>query len=129
MSTTETTRCRRRLARGTLDRLRRALLVFMLFNVVAFATQVCAVAATSTALTDVLVLPCDAEDDGCLAEMIENDATLRSRVAAVSADSDPPANPLIIIPVALERPLSRLREKPALLALQPLRLQLCRLLI
>jgi hypothetical protein len=112
-----------------LHRVSRALLLLLLLNVAAFATQACAVASTPSAIADSTAPhPCDADgDEGCLAEIFYNDGTLRTRLV-VSAHNGPPTAALTL-PVSAEQPSSfRWTAWPLLDPPPPLRLQICRLL-
>jgi hypothetical protein len=115
------------LSQNALRRLSHVLLVLLLFNVVAFASQACAAGSVSSASIDASGAPCDEEDESCLADMFENDGTLRSRLT-VFPQGVPPTQPLVM-PVAPEQRLSFRwqawsRVEPPI----PLRLQVCKLL-
>ncbi|HWI15296.1 MAG TPA: hypothetical protein VNT02_13625 [Burkholderiales bacterium] len=79
------------------------MLILLLFNVVAFASQACAVASSAAQDIDAPGTPCNEESEGCLADAFYNDGNLRIRLT-VSPHNGPPTEPLVI-PVAPERPL------------------------
>jgi hypothetical protein len=131
MVTTNTPACSRRLPQIMLHQVSRALILLLLLNVATFATQICAIASStsSTIVDSTAPHPCDADDDErCLAEIFYNDGTLRAR-SIVSAHNGP-STAALALPVSVKQPSSsRWTAWPLLDPPPPLRLQVCRLLL
>jgi len=117
-----------RLSRFTLQRLARTLLMVLLFNVGAYASQTCAAAFVAPMDNTSSTEPCDMEDGECLADLQANDGTIRSRLT-VSPHDGPPTQALIVPVVSSPSPVSHQQARaPSDRSPSPLLLRICRLL-